>query len=154
MNDSIKKLLKVADFTMPDEFMKRWLYENQDNEKEVKSKEDIDQEYNTYRDSMKWQILENVIIKKYDLQVTDKEIRDHIKEIYRRFAPMDGLSPEEVEKNLDGLTNSILSNKKEEERIHSELFNNRFLDFLKSNLKLNTIEVDHKKFIEIITEKK
>ena len=154
MNDSIKKLLEVADFTMPDEFMKRWLYENQDNEKEVKSKEDIDQEYNTYRDSMKWQILENVIIKKYDLQVTDKEIRDHIKEIYRRFAPMDGLSPEEVEKNLDGLTNSILSNKKEEERIHSELFNNRFLDFLKSNLKLNTIEVDHKKFIEIITEKK
>jgi len=153
MNESIKKLLEIADFSMPDEFMKRWLYENQGDEKEVKSKEAIGQEYDAYRDSMKVQLLENKIIKKYDLQVTDKEIRDHIKEIYRRFAPMDGLSPEEVEKNLDELANSILKNEKEAERIHSELFDKKLLDFLQSNLKLNKKEVNHKEFIKFVTEK-
>ncbi|MBI9037582.1 MAG: trigger factor [Bacteroidales bacterium] len=153
MNESIKKLLEIADFSMPDEFMKRWLYENQGDEKEVKSKEAIGQEYDAYRDSMKVQLLENKIIKKYDLQVTGKEIRDHIKEIYRRFAPMDGLSPEEVEKNLDELANSILKNEKEVERIHSELFDKKLLDFLKSNLKLNKKEVNHKEFIKFVTEK-
>lgn len=153
MNDSVKKLLEIADFSMPDEFMKRWLYENQRDEKEVRSKETIDQEYDTYHDSMKWQLLENVIVKKYDLKVTDKEIRDHIKEIYRRFAPMDGMTPEETEKNLDELTNTILKNEKEAQRIHTELFDKKILDFLKSNLKLNKKEVDHKEFIKFVTEK-
>jgi len=153
MNDSVKKLLEIADFSMPDEFMKRWLYENQRDEKEVRSKETIDQEYDTYHDSMKWQLLENVIEKKYDLKVTDKEIRDHIKEIYRRFAPMDGMTPEETEKNLDELTNTILKNEKEAQRIHTELFDKKILDFLKSNLKLNKKEVDHKEFIKFVTEK-
>jgi len=153
MNDSVKKLLEIADFSMPDEFMKRWLYENQRDEKEVRSKETINQEYDTYYDSMKWQLLENVIVGKYDLKVTDKEIRDHIKEIYRRFAPMDGMPSEETEKNLDELTNTILKNEKESQRIHNELFDKKILDFLKSNLKLNKKEVDHKEFIKFVTEK-
>ncbi len=153
MNNSVKKLLEVADFSLPDEFMKRWLYENQRDEKEIKSKEDIAQEYDTYRDSMKWQLLESVIIKKYDLKVTEEEIRNHIKDIYRRFAPMDGLPPEEIEKNLDELTNTILKNEKESQRIHEELFDKKVLDFLKSHLKLNKKEVDYKEFIKFVSEK-
>ena len=153
MNNSVKKLLEIADFSMPKEFMKRWLYESQKNEKEVKSKEVIDQEYDTYYESMKWQLLENVITDKYDIKVTDKEIQDHIKEIYRNFAYMEGMPPEVIEKNLDELTNKFLKDEKETERIHNELFNKKILEFLKSNLKLNTKKVDYKEFIKIVTEK-
>ena len=66
---------------------------------------------------------------------------------------MDGMTPEETEKNLDELTNTILKNEKEAQRIHTELFDKKILDFLKSNLKLNKKEVDHKEFIKFVTEK-
>ena len=153
LNDSVKKLIEVADFSMPDDFMKRWIYESQRDEKEIKSKEDISKEYDTFKESMKWQLLENEIQKKHDLRVTDEEIKSHVKEIYRKFAPMEGIPTEEMEKNLDELSNSILKNEKEAERIHTELSDKKILDFMKSKLKLNIKEVNNKEFIEIVTKK-
>ena len=77
MNEVTTKLVAQTKINLPDEFMKRWLIAN--NEGKVDA-DKVAAEYEMYKDSLKWQMIENKLVEKYSLTVSNEEVKSYYKE--------------------------------------------------------------------------
>ncbi|MGZ4056907.1 MAG: trigger factor, partial [Bacteroidia bacterium] len=85
-NDVVEHLMNKINFNLPTEFLKRWIVAA--NDKPV-TPEQVEAEFDGYSKGLKWQLIENKIIKDNDLQVTNDEVVEHTKELIRQqFAQM------------------------------------------------------------------
>jgi trigger factor len=82
MSDAIEAIIRETNISLPDEFLKRFFLET--SREEGVTKEKIEAEYPGYVDVLKWQLIENKIIRENNLAVTDPEIREYIKGFFRR----------------------------------------------------------------------
>jgi trigger factor len=147
MNDAIKKLIEDSKMVFPDGFMKRWLY---DNNQGKLTREQIEGDYEHFANSMKWQLIENRIIKEHEVAVTDQEIKDYIIGYFKpRNAEME-MDPEMV-KRFDSIATTIMQNKEEVHKINDKLYEQKLTALLKSKLKLVEKEVTYEEFITLAT---
>ena len=147
--DSINKLLEMSNIELPDEFMKRWLVES--NEGKV-TKEDVDQDYESYARTMRWQIIDAKLQEKYgeDLKVEQAEIRDKVRAYFQ--AP--GEAGDEPNPQIEAIIDQVLQNREETERIYRGLMDEKYTSLFKEKLKMNNKEVDSDEFIEIASSTK
>jgi trigger factor len=68
--DARETVLKKTPFDLPDEFLKRWLLKV--NEKTTP--EELEKEYDHFRDDLRWQLVKNKIAKDNSVKITDEEI--------------------------------------------------------------------------------
>jgi len=100
-------------------------------------------------ESMKWQLIENSLIEKYDIRVEPAEVMDFVKERYRTYFASQGALPmdeEEQEKTLTMLAEKHLQKKEDAQQIFDMLYNNKLVSLFKEKLSLNTIRVGHDEF--------
>jgi len=144
LDDSIIELIKITDFTLPDEFMKRWLVEA--NQGKI-SKEQIDVQYDSYAKTFKWQLIEEKLHEKYGeaISVTREEIRDKVRAYFSTMGG--GIDNPQVESIID----TVLQNREEEQRIYHDLQSVKLTKLFKENLKQIGKEVDQEKFFEIVS---
>jgi len=144
------KLVESVTLTLPDEFMRRWLLES--NEGKLTA-EDIDRDYHKYAESMKWQLIENKIIKEAGIEVGDQEIKDYIKDYYLQGWRTMQLT-EDLMERLETIAESFLKDKPEEvRRIVDSLYGQRVSAYVKSKVKLNEKEISYDEFIKLDAEK-
>lgn len=145
------KLMEDADIKLPDEFLKRWIYVSNDGKI---SMADIESDYPKYEQSMKFQLLENKLLKENEeLIVKDQDIKDEIKKYLKNYMPApDEDEDGQHEKQLDALAENFLQNKEETKRIHDQLFEQRLSSFLKSKLKLNKQKISYDDFVNKIQD--
>ena len=62
-----KTIIKKLKLKLPDEFLKKWILSSN---KEA-TREQIDSDYEKYADGLKWQLIENSIIKDQNIKVED-----------------------------------------------------------------------------------
>ncbi len=134
LSTAIDTLISDANISLPDSFLKRWIVENSKHEI---TKEQIEEEYDRYSETFKWQIFQSKITKEHHLEVTQDDVKNQIKSIItgQYFGGM------EMNEGLESTVNSIISNvmKNEEEvnRIYDQLFDNKILQLLKESLSLD-----------------
>ena len=75
-NDVVNFLMKKFDFKLPNDYLKNWLKKTSD--KKI-TMEQIEKEYEMYSKSLKWQLIENNILKKYEIKVVEDEVIDYAK---------------------------------------------------------------------------
>ena len=85
MNNAIEKLIEVTDISLPDEFVKRWLFEG--NQDKI-TKEQIEGQYESYVRSLKWQLIENRIITDNNIKVEEQDIKDYVKNFLFNQMPL------------------------------------------------------------------
>ena len=73
-NDVILHLIKKIKMSLPDNFLKKWLVTS--NEKGLNA-EQVEAEYEQYSKSLKWQLIENKIIKEHNLEVKNEDVLAH-----------------------------------------------------------------------------
>ena len=114
LDDSINELIKITNITLPDEFMKRWLVDI--NQGKI-SKEQIDVQYDSYLKTLRWQLIEEKLHKKYGeaISVSREEIRNKVRAYFSTMGG--GADNPQVESIID----TILQNKDEEQRIYQDL---------------------------------
>lgn len=143
-------LMAMAPMALPDDFLKRWLIES--NEGKI-TQEDIDKDYDKYAKSMKWQLIENRIIKDYNVDVADEEIKGFVKDRYLpgwRTMPL----TEDLEKRLDSLADTFLESRHDEvRRIIDSLFEVKIAAVIKSKVKLIEKEISYEDFVKLDAEK-
>jgi len=150
---AMDKLFDDTEINLPDEFLKKWLFES--NEGKV-SAEEIENNYDGYRKAMKMELIENkLIIKEPSLSVTDDDLKAEIKNYFRGYLmPNQPGMPEEDEamsQQLDQIADNYLKqNKEESKRIHDELFSRRLAAFLKAEMKLKEKEISYDDFAKEI----
>ena len=141
------KLVKESTFQLPDEFLKQWLLET--NEGKYTQKE-IEEQYPVFNASMRWQLIENKILKDYQIAVKDEDIRNYVKEYYLKNIPMTLVDPE-MEKRYDSLIDTVMENKEQVRKINDELYTNNLLEVFKSTLKIENKDISYEDFLKVAT---
>lgn len=145
MDKVVHTLIDKANLELPDAFLKRWIVDS--NEGKVTA-EQVEAEYANYSTSVKWQLIENKLILAHDLKVTEEDIRDHYRAMFRFSEEMD----DDTKMRIDTILDSFMKNKEEVRKINDQLHDKKLLDLFKSVLTLNTKEVSYEDFIKLATE--
>ena len=147
MGMAIKQLIEQAKLELPDSFLKRWIAES--NEGKITA-EQIEAEYDDYASSVKWQLIENKVMRDNDIAVTDEDIRSHYRAMFRFSEDMD----EDTRKRIETIVDSFMKNKEEVRKINDSLHDKKLLDLFKSVVTLNMKDVSYEDFIKLATENK
>lgn len=153
MYDLKELLLTKADITLPDEFLKRWLLESSQNEENKISQEEIDDNYEQYANTLKWQLIENKVIKENEIDVKPEDVKEHIKDYFQtQFKQADG-DEEKAEETLNTLVDSVMQNQEEVKKVYDHLFDKKMLEVFKSKLKLENKDISYKDFLKLAVKK-
>jgi len=147
VGDTIDQILKQIDPELPDEFLKRWLLENN---KEKATAEQIEGQYESYAKTFKWQLIESKLIEAYGdtLKVTDEDVRNKVR-AYFQMAGGEASNPQ-----VEGIVDQILSNQQERERIYGELMDERYISFFKEKVSKDEKEVTPEELVKIVSTPK
>lgn len=149
MGKSVDVLIENADMKLPDSFMKRWILENN---KEELTTEQLDVQYDNYANTLKWQILQNKIITDNNLQVSEEEVRNHVRGFIsgQYFGGME--QNEAFESSLNGIVDNVLKNQDEVKKIYDQLYDSKILNLFKESLSLDIETMPLEDFIKKASE--
>ena len=143
------KLIDKLKLKLPNEFLKRWIVAS--NEKPI-TPEQIEEEYDDYAKGLKWQLIENKIIKAHDIKVTPEEVVEHTKGLLKQQMAGMGL-PDNNDDELTETANRVLQNEEEARNLYMMMYDNKLMDLYKNNLKLKEKEISYEDFIKVAYEK-
>ncbi len=140
-------LLREANLTLPDEFLKRWLKHS--NEKITD--EQLVKEYHQYARDLKWRLIENKIYADQQIQITKEEIetyaRNMIVDQYLRYGQAHMLD----EDKLKELTDRYLKNQESVQRVVESLSGRKVFEYLNQIVTKDVKKVSHDEFVDIMS---
>ncbi|MCX6243144.1 MAG: trigger factor [Bacteroidetes bacterium] len=142
-------LIRETPMNLPDPFLKRWLVEHKESKL---TPEDVEKEYNSFAESMKWQLIENKLIRDFDIKVEEAEIRNFIKGYFMQQIPMN-TEDEEVQKRFDSLVDTVMKNTEQVQKINDDLYNGKLLGVIKANVPAEDKEITYEEFIKLASAK-
>jgi trigger factor len=138
------ELIEKTPFELPDAFLKRWIIAS--SEKEI-SKEEVEADFENYKKSLKWQLIQNKLIKDNDIKVENEEILEYTKGLLINQFAQYGMPVPEGDA-LEDQAKSVLSNKEEANKIYDNVYGAKMLNFFKETVKLNEKSLDYEAFIK------
>ena len=144
-SDITEALVKNTELPLPDEFLKRWLLENNEGKY---TPEEIEKNYTSFAESMKWQLIENKLIKENGIEVKDEDIRNYIRTYMLRQINMADMEPE-MQKRYESIVDTFMQNKEQVQRINDQLYNAKMMDFFKSAVTFRDKEISYDDYVKI-----
>lgn len=144
-NDMYTFGMDKVDVKFPEEFLKRWLKATNPNLTE----QEIEEGFADFLNNLKWTIIENRIITANNLEIKYDEVVDLAKERIYAQIKMYNFNEEPTEEQLNQFALQLLSDKEQANRLFEEVKALKVFDYLKSNVKINSQEIDYNKFQEL-----
>ena len=142
-NDVVDHLMKKISFNLPHEFLKRWILNT--NDKPITS-EQLEVEYDNYSQAMKWQLIENKIIKDNNIKVTNEELIEDMKAaILSQYGQM-GFQP--TDEQMDETVKRVLKNEEEAKKAFEKLYGQKVMDLFKTTFTLENKELAYDEFFK------
>ena len=148
-NDVVVYLIDKLKLKMPDDFLKKWLIKTSE---QPITMEMLDSDYPIYVKSLQWQLIENKILQKHEIQVTEEEALDHTKKLVTTQMRQYGQLDSNIDQ-LEDIAQNILKNQEEKKKIYDQIFDQKTLSIYKENFKLNKKSISYNDFIKLATEK-
>jgi trigger factor len=148
-NDVVTYLISKLKLNMPNDFLKRWLVQTS---KQPITMEMLEKEYELYAKSLRWQLIENKILERYKIKVSEDDVLSHAKKLIGVQMKQYG-QPEGDDKQLTEIANNILKNEDERKKIYDQIFDERTLTVYKENFKLHEKSISYDDFVKLASEK-
>ncbi|MDR1005917.1 MAG: trigger factor family protein [Bacteroidales bacterium] len=147
-NEVTKDLIKTMNIDLPDEFLKKWLVANAKNEDE---KANVAADYEKYKDSIKWQVVEGKIHEKYNLTIDAEMIKDYYKtSLLANYFPVPETETEdekkEREEQMNKIADNLLKNQEQTKQVYDYLYEDKLISTLKENIKYKEEKITFEKF--------
>ncbi len=152
-NEVIESIIATTNLSLPDEFLKTWILESnrrEENDKQI-SKEELDAQYVGYRDTLRWQLLEEDLIVKNDLITTEQELRDRVSEILGLQAF--GGKTEGSEEILKQVTESVMQDKEQIKQVSQQIVEQKLTKLFKDSVKPEEVNVSYDDFVKMMEKK-
>lgn len=149
VNQVRKQLLDNFDAPMPEAFLKRWIVSRSD-DKNVTA-ETVENEWaDKYVPSLKWEMIDGALNKISNIEPTQNEIVDAIKDILRHTdgAPQEGETPEQAEERLEQAARTIAQDRRNVQQIVDKLYVEKTFALFKNQLNPEVEKVTAKEFAE------
>ena len=143
--DLRKYLVDKAGVQVPEEFLKRWLYESN---KEKFSKEDVDREFDSFLGDFRWQLVRGYLMKKFDLKIEDKDMLDAAKAYASYQYAMYGMGNVPEQFITDAAMN-ILKDERQIRNIEESVENEKVIAAVKGTISLQNKKISEAKFREL-----
>lgn len=143
MNDAIGALIDNVNIELPEDFLRRYILYAQNDMTEEK----LNEEFDKYLNSFKWQLLENKLTKDNNISVTEDDIKNYVRNFFltNYFAQF---NPEDVAERVDALVADTLKNKDSVKGIYDQLFDDQIGKVLLKNMKTITKKVTFTEFAD------
>ena len=142
-------LIENTKFNLPETFLKKWMQTAGENKL---SKEEAEAEYEKSEKGLRYQLIESKIIEMNEIKIDSDQIKNFSKDLIKAQMMQYGQANPE-EKELESISQRILSNKEEVKRISDQLLSQKLITLFKSELKFKTNKVSYEKFIEMAYSK-
>lgn len=144
MNDVIESLLKKANLALPEDFLKRYLLATS---KEKISPEQADKEYHFYSDALKWQLIENYILKKYQVVVSAEEVEANVTNLVKMNLARHGMANADEDTVKDSLK-KVMADEKQVRNVYDRLYDQKLIDLFKNTFTIEKKEVTYDEFFK------
>ena len=149
LNDVTEHLVNNTKFNLPDSFLKKWMQTAGENKL---SKEEAEAEYEKSEKGLRYQLIESKIIEKNEIKIDAEQIKFFSKDLIKTQMLQYGQKNPD-EKELESISQRILSNKEEVKRISDQLLSQKLITLFKSELKFKINKVSYEEFIEMAYSK-
>jgi trigger factor len=142
--DVKEKLLKKADFNLPEEFLKRWLIVTN---KDI-TDEQIKSEFPIFIEGLRWDLIKSKIAKENEIKIEHEEMLNIRKQQLMAQFSQYGIKsvPDEY---LTKYAQEIFQKKDEANKIYEMAVEEKVVDFVAGIIKTEETEVDIKEFEEL-----
>ncbi len=143
--DLRKYLVDKAAVTVPEAFLKRWLYESN---KEKFSKEDIEKEFDGFLGDFRWQLVRGSLMKKFGLKIEDKDMLEAAKAYAAYQYAMYGMGnvPEEL---LTDAAAQLLKDERRMRDIEENVETEKVIAAVKEKVTLQNKKISETKFRDL-----
>ena len=137
---------KKFDHQLPDAFLKEFMGTTE----EFANEGDVETAYEGYSESLKWNLIESAITKKYELTIGQEELMAYTKESLKtQFAQYGMADPDD--KLLTDTAMNVMKNEEEYRKIYEDLYFAKMMTFYKKTLKLKDKSVSYDDFVKLAT---
>lgn len=143
-NQISEKLIEETKIELPESFLKRWIAATS---KEPITAEKAEQDFEGYRNGLKWQLIQNKLIKENDIKVQPQDAINYVKSMMINQYAQYGI-PAPADAELNKYAKNALANQEEANRIYDNLYQTKVFEVLKGVVKLNEQTVSYEEFIE------
>ena len=144
LNSVTEFLIDNTSFDLPSEFLQKWLATA--GEKQLTS-EEAAEEYNKSEKGLRYQLIQEKILKENDIKLDYEELKEYAKGFIRtQMAQFGNMNPEDAE--LDDIANRILGNQEEAKKLQDQLMSQKLMTFYKEKMTFKTKKVTYKGFIK------
>jgi trigger factor len=142
-----EEIINGVRLDLPDTFLQRWIAET--SEKEISS-EEIAADYPRFANGMRWQLVENAIIKDNNIKVQYEDLLQYATEAIRAQFMRYGINP--GEDSLKSLAQSSLQKREDVDRMYQQLIEKRVMSLLREKMQVSEVVVSWAEFNEIVFE--
>jgi trigger factor len=143
--DAIQAVVEGTKFEMPDDFMKRWLFIS--NKEQNLTQEQINTDYDKYRNMLKWQLIEAKIIKEKEIKVDRNDVKEYyINHVVSQYFPVP--EDEEGRKRIDQFAETMMQNQQETKQIYDMVYDQKISEVLRAELKISDKKIDFNDYVE------
>ena len=137
-------LIDNTSFDLPSEFLQKWLATA--GEKQL-TPEEAAEEYNKSEKGLRYQLIQEKILKENDIKLDYEELKEYAKGFIRtQMAQFGNMNPEDAE--LDDIANRILGNQEEAKKLQDQLMSQKLMTFYKEKMTFKTKKVTYEGFIK------
>ena len=140
----MEQLMDKNDVAIPDDFLKRWLKLTNQNV----SEQNINDEYEPFTKNLKWSLVKNSLVKKYNLIVEPEELRAFVKNKISQYMQQYGGAG----MDMDPIVDQMLSNKEAVEKEYSEVEAEKLFAEIAKQVTIVENEVSQDEFREIVQQ--
>lgn len=135
MQDIRKLTLDKTELRLPEEFLKKWLMKAG----EKTSSEEIENEFGTFIQDLKWQLIKNKVAKDNEIQISPEEMQEEAEKITRFQFSQYGLYYA-TDEQISGYARETLQREADAKRIADKILDDKVLNTLKE-----VVEIENKK---------
>ena len=144
LNSVTEFLIDNTSFDLPSEFLQKWLATA--GEKQL-TPEEAAEEYNKSEKGLRYQLIQEKILKENDIKLDYEELKEYAKGFIRtQMAQFGNMNPEDAE--LDDIANRILGNQEEAKKLQDQLISQKLMTFYKEKMTFKTKKVTYEGFIK------
>lgn len=148
-NEVVENLVSQSSFELPDEFLKRWLKSNNDGKV---NPGDIEENYTNYARGIRWQLIENKIIRDFNIQVSREQAIESVENEFMAYMGGMEISSDEQRGRIRQIAEQMLQNEKEVNRIYGRLYNEAMNKIFLEQCTINRVELPFDDWAKKVSE--
>lgn len=135
--DAKEKLIKKnEDVVLPEAFLKRWIVAVNEN----LTAEEVEKDFEGYRDEFKWQLIKSAIVKEFGVKVEAEDMKKEARQIAAAQLQQYGLYGL-TDEQLDGFAVKLLEDEKQRQHLYERALDNKVFAVIRENMKLEEQEI-------------